>query len=523
MAQDFDTVDPAAGPRVHLSGGLVEGEAVGGVHRFLGLRYGQDTALTRYRRAGPVSPWPGVVRAVAYANQCPQPPLIDSPVYEGMSMACPDSEDCLFLNIWTPHADATARRPVLVWLHGGGFVMGSGNAHPYDGTRLVTRGDVVLVNITHRLNLFGHLELSGILGPEFADSANVGLLDIVLALEWVRGNIAAFGGDPGNVTIFGESGGGAKVHALLAMPEARGLFHKASIQSGGGGLAITREKALEQAPKLLAALGLDETNAGELLTAPWQRLVEAYTATFAPTRFPYSCPMTDGIHLTRHPFYPDAPPGSAEIPLMVGSCRTEATALLGGFFPHLFHLDWHGLARQLPPFLSEWGIYDTVPKAAERPDEVIATLRQLHPTASASDIFFLAASHAMFIRGAIRTAELHAHGGARNTYVWSLEWPTPIDGGKWGSPHALDVPFFFDTLHTASALIGAGEPKVQTLADQMSEALVAFARSGSPNHPGLPYWPPYDEQTRATIIFDTPSRITRDPHGSIREMFAASR
>lgn len=507
---------------VSLPGGQLRGEAIDGVERFLGVRYGEDTAPRRFRRAQPAAPWSNVRDALAYTTQCPQPLVLDSPIYQGMEIPLPNSEDCLFLNVWTPFSDPDAKRPVLVWLHGGGFIMGSGVAHPYEGTRLVKRGDVVLVTVTHRLNVFGHMHLPELLGPEFAESGNVGMLDLVLALEWVRDNISEFGGDPGNVTIFGESGGGAKVHTLLAMPEAAGLFHRASIQSGGGGVAIEAAEAAAQPLELLEHLALKPQEAAQLLTLPAATLVGAFFEAFAANRFAYSRPVIDGEVLPRHPFWPDAPASVSDVPVMVGSTRTEATGLLGAFMPHLFDLEWDQVAPSLRPIVAEWGIYDTVPALAQTDlSEAVKLARQNMPRASPAEIYFILASQSMFIRGATRTAEQIAGRGGK-AWLWSLDWGTPVDGGKWGAPHALDVPLFFDNVACAAAMLGKDMAEPQRVADQMCEALIAFAWSGDPNHPALPLWPCYSLGARETMIFDREPRVESDVNAWARELFGKS-
>jgi len=509
-------------PTVTVAGGRLRGLSIEGIHRFLGVRYGENTASRRFRPAHPPGPWSGTREALAYPNQAPQPDLAFSPVYAGMMNSQPQSEDCLFLNIWTPEASAQKKRPVLVWLHGGGFVYGSGNTFPSDGGRLAKRGDVVVVAINHRLNVFGHLQLAEFLGKDFTDSGNVGILDIVLALQWVRDNIAAFGGDPGNVTIFGESGGGAKVHTLLAMPAAQGLFHKASIQSGGGGLAITTQESARYTEMFLKALDISTKDASRLLKLPISDIVDVYNKTFALIRYPGSRPVIDGTNLRQHPFYPNAPALSAHVPLMVGTTRTEATGILGGFFPDLFEIGWDSLEMRLGPIMTGWGIYDNVPLVATDPRKVAIVARTNMPQASPRDVFFAAASQSMFIRGAIRTAELKAQQGGANAYLWSLEWNTPIDGGKWGSPHGLDVPLVFDNIDKAEPIVGPHTPEAQSVADQMSNALIAFAYRGDPNNPSIPHWPSYDLKMRSTLMFDARSHLDHDPRGWLRELFALS-
>ena len=303
---------------VETAYGTVRGLVTGtGIRVFTGIRYGAGTAgANRFRPPQPPEPWTGVRDAVAFCDTAPQ-------VFTRLALGGtkgnrpPIGEDCLGLNVWTPDCDG-ARRPVMVWLHGGGFEAGTGSMQLYDGARLSRRGDVVVVTVNHRLNVFGHCLLDDLLGDDFAGSANAGFLDVVAALRWVRDNIAGFGGDPGNVTIHGQSGGGRKVSIAMAAPAADGLFHRGIVQSGSHLRLLDRERAAALTASLLDALGIPAADARRLQDVPMDQLIAAngkVRGRFSPT--------LDGTVFDAHPWDPEAPARSAAVPLMVGTCRTE--------------------------------------------------------------------------------------------------------------------------------------------------------------------------------------------------------
>ena len=329
-------------PIVETTAGKIRGAVVDGIAAFRSVPYGASTAgAARFMPPRPPAAWAGVRDALDYAGQAPQARLGPAPRAEmvdfsGPADASPETEDCLTLNVWTPAADSAARRPVMVWLHGGAFSYGSSNSLRLQGMRLCQRGDVVVVTVNQRLNIFGHLDLSQVGGAEYARSGNAGTLDMIAALHWVRDNIAAFGGDPGCVTIFGESGGGGKVSTLLAMPSARGLFHRAIVQSGAAVRLRTRDRAAKLTEAVLADLGLTRASLAELHAVPMRRLLAAIgpaQQAIGPSpwplldRYPFG-PVVDGTLLPRQPFDPDATPVSADIPLIIGDCAHEASLFL---------------------------------------------------------------------------------------------------------------------------------------------------------------------------------------------------
>ncbi len=475
--------------------GEVRGKLDNGLYVFKGIPYGAPTGgKNRFMPPREPQPWRGVRNAFEYGASCPQldPPPSGQPVGPASEEKC-GSEDCLALNVWTPGLKDGVRRPVMVWMHGGGFTLLSGSSPVYDGTRLARKGDVVVVTLNHRLNVFGYLYL----GAKFPDSGNVGQLDLIAALRWVRDNIASFGGDPGNVMIFGESGGGGKVSTLLAMPEARGLFHRAAMQSGFGVTALTPEAATKMTRSILDVLQVSAEDADKLQSMPVPRLLEALQKVTGGMPFGVG-PVVDGRSLPRHPFTPDAPEISRDVPVLLGYNKTETTYL----FPPAgaFDLDWPGLAMQLAAALPGVDVA-----------KVIAGWRTRHPEATPSDLYFeITTENGMGLNANTVAVRKSAQGGAP-VFLYRLEWKTPIQGGRMRSPHSLDVPLVFDNVAKAPALTGSGTQQAQQVADTMSAAWLAFARSGTPNAPGLPSWPAFDSRTRATMIFDVSSRAVSDP------------
>jgi para-nitrobenzyl esterase len=448
--------------------------------------------------------------AIAYGPMCPQIGQQRGSDTASRSYDKDASEDCLVLNVWTPVLHDQRRRPVMVWLHGGGFSAGSGSQNVFEGTRLCQRGDVVVVTLNHRLNIFGFLYLGHLGGAEYAQSGNVGMLDLVAALRWVHDNISAFGGDPGNVTIFGQSGGGAKVSTLMAMPQARGLFHKAIVESGSHLEGLTPDVATKHALTFLAAVDVQPNELQRLAKLPTDRLVAGLQKVMnLPEPRPNYSPVVDGIVLPNGPWQPDAPAVSAGIPMIIGSTRTETTALLGAGHAEYFALD----EAALPGNLDGW-----IPKR-DIPG-IVAGFRRLMPSASAADLFFAITTDRRVRQQAWAQAERKVAQGAAPVWLYELDWATPVDGGKWGSPHSLDLAFVFDNVAKSEAMVGAG-PEPQLLADQMSSAWIAFARSGNPSTVAAPAWPPFSAHERATMVFNTTSRVVNDFRGDERVLLAS--
>ena len=480
--------------------GKVRGLVTEGIHSFKGIRYGADTAPRRFMPAFAPTSWKNVVDATEYGPAAPQTGKEETAT----------SEDCLFLNIWTPGLRDGAKRPVMFYIHGGAYSHGSGSSPLYDGTRLCHRGDVVVVTVNHRLNAFGYLYLARLGAAQFADSGNAGMLDLVMALRWVRDNIAEFGGDPNRVMLFGQSGGGAKIATLMGMPVARGLFHRAATLSGQQVTASGPLNATSRAHALLDALKLPEPRVAEIATLPKEQVLEAMAATdpVIGKGSLYFGPVLDERTLQQHPFYPEAPLISARIPMIIGNTHDETRLLIGGSEPAVFSLDW----EQLPAKLAAHMRVDITPET------VVAAYRQMYPQYSASDVFFAATTAARSWRGAIIEVEMRAAQGAP-AYAYELDWKSPLDGGKWGAPHTLDIPLVFDNIDKHGSLTGTSAD-AQKVADQMSEAFIAFAKTGDPNTRAIPKWEPYQLPRRQTLVFDTQSRLADDPRGKERELFA---
>jgi len=466
------------------------------LHIFKGLRYGADTGPRRFLPPVAPAPWTGVRDALEFGPIAPQPSAGDRRV----------SEDCLHLNVWTPGVRDQARRAVMVWFHGGAYSGGTSNEIETDGARLARKGDVVVVTVNHRLNAFGYLHLAEFGPGDLVDAGNAGQLDLVLALEWVRDHAGEFGGDASNVTIFGHSGGGAKCATLMAMPAAKGLFHRVATHSGQQITASRPETATNHALQLLKAVGLERTQVDRLRTLPMEALIKVSRA---PA---YLGPVKDGRSLPRDPFDPDAPPQSAQIPMIMGNTQGETRTLIGRGDPSLFALTWETLRAKLEANSPFMGDLDR--------GEVIARYREWHPESSPADIFFAATTDSRSWRGQVIEADRRAGqpAGAAPTYVFQFDWKTPIDGGKWGAHHGLDVPFIFDNAAITPHLVGSGTEQL-ALADLMSRTWIAFARTGNPHPAGLQKWPAFDLKNRSTMVFDRESRVVDDPRGRERRMF----
>jgi para-nitrobenzyl esterase len=407
-------------------------------------------------------------------------------------------EECLVLNVWSPGLDH-AKRPVMVWLHGGGFTSGSGANPVTSGEQLARRGGVVVVTVNHRLGAVGYLHLAGLGGPELAASGMNGILDIQAALEWVRDNITGFGGDPGNVTIFGESGGGMKVTALLAMPGARGLFHRAIVQSGPYLRATSPERAARATAALMAELGVSTLD--ELRAVPLERIVEAQVAVGREGHG--FGPVVDGSVLPRDPYSPDAPASAAGVPLLIGTNRDEMTLFMSGRKGYGSWSEADAVAQ-----LASLGAAGAAGAA------VYERYRALHPDSTPTELAVAVNSDGSFRTGSITQAERHLASGTP-AWLYLFTWESPMAGGSLKAAHSVEVSLVFDNLaRDAGASV---DTKAQLVADAMSEAWLAFARHGDPNHSGIPTWPVYDAERRPTMVFNHESTVEHDPLGAERQ------
>lgn len=466
----------------------------GGVTAFLGVPYGADTRPRRFQPPVPPPSWRDPLACTEYGPAAPQ-----------RGSEPNQSEDCLRLNAWTPDSRA-GRRPVIVYIHGGAYSTGSGSSPLTDGARLAAKGDVVVVTVNHRLGPLGYASLAR-LAPGFEDSGNLGQLDLVLALQWVRDNIAAFGGDPGRVTVVGQSGGGAKIATLMAMPAAAGLFHRAVTLSGQQVTASGPLNATRRAEVWLEALGLTPDRIGAVRTLPVERLIEAAGATDPILGGSlYFGPVLDGRGLTRHPFWPDAPAQSAHIPMIIGNTREETLAFLGND-PANAGLTWETLPGRLTPSQMRIDV---------APEDVVAWYRREHPEMTPDQVLIRATTAARSWRAAVIEAEMRAAAGTP-AFVYQLDWASRLPNGRTGAFHTSDIPLMLDNVAAEGS--GAVGPEAQAMSDVMSDALLAFARSGDPNHAGLPRWTPYSLERRETMVMDLPPRMADDPRGDERRFF----
>jgi len=484
--------------------GKVRGVDVEGIKIFKGIPYGANTTgRNRFMPPAPVARWDGVRDALEYGPSAPQTePGVQRNVSDRAVAGAGlprESEDCLVLNVWTPALADNRKRPVMVWCHGGGFATGSGSSPVTAGFNLARRGDVVVVTINHRLNVLGFTYLGEPGGPEYSSSGDVGMLDIVRALQWVRDNIARFGGDPGTVTVFGQSGGGRKVATLLAMPEAKGLFHRAIIESGATLKLVEKDQGTRVAAELMKTMGLGKTQVKDLQSAPIDRLMSAYFETMRRMNVDQMTqgfsPGVDGRAVPQHPFFPTASTVSPDVPLMLGSTRTELTSAAAA---ELFSLTDAAMRKRLG---------DLIGNGAAATIEAYA---RANPGASPSDLYFLIASDYRYSGPVMTIADRRSALGKGPVYLYYWRWETPVDGGRLKSPHTIEIPFAFDNIKAAARLTGGG-PEAMALADRVSDAWIAFARTGNPDTPKLPKWTKYNSADRPTMVFNNQSAVVNDP------------
>ena len=479
--------------------GRLIGLDLGPVKTFKGIPYGEDTAgPNRFMPPRPVSPWSSARPCFGYGPASAQAPIDPRYAFANLlqfnlsSSVGGMSEDCLNLDLWTPGLDEGAKRPVLVSFHGGAFNNGSGSLPLYDGAQLAIRGDVVVVSVTHRLNVLGYLDLLEFgVSDDLSSSGVAGLLDLVAALGWVRDNIAAFGGDPANVTIFGQSGGGWKASCLLAMPAARGLFARAVIQSGSLLAVNTPDQGAAITASLLSELNVAKGDFAALQALPWTSLMQA-GAKAGLHRFE---PVL-GPDLPLQPIDAIAAKQIAEVPVMIG------TTLHDGAF---LYPDTALTEEAMVAILDQ--------RYGDRSGDLLALYRRHRPSASPYLLLGEIATDAGFRRFAHAQANRLAEADHAPVYTYQWTWTTPAFGGVFGAAHATDVPATFHNVH--DPLLGVGDTEGARLADRLSSALIAFARTGTPSIDEAP-WPAFNKQRRETMIFGPHSGPTDDPDGELR-------
>jgi para-nitrobenzyl esterase len=492
-----------------------------GIKIFRGVPYGASTTgKNRFMPPDKPTPWAGVRDATVWRSKAPQVPgggpeftmILDR--VNGMLGA--PGEDCLVVNIWTPALKDGRKRPVMFRIHGGGYTSNTGNNRIYAGHNSARRGDVVYVTVNHRLGCLGFLNLADLAGPEYARSGNVGMLDLVAALEWVRDNIENFGGDPQNVLIFGESGGGMKTSTLLGMPAARGLFHRAGIESGASLRTGSREQATKLAELFLKRLGLDRSRIAELHKLPVDMLLEGQQMVSSTRLFPSDPPppgafgpILDPNVIPQHMFDPDATTLAADIPIIIGTTRDEAMLTLGGD-DQFYRLDEAGLRARVQR------------QAGAEADTVLMMYRRLFPDASAGELLVRIQTDSGFWISAITLAERQTEKSKAPVYMFRFDWKTPSFAGRFGAVHGSEIAFVLDNTRQMPVLTH-DLPQAHALAAKMNAAWIAFARTGNPGVKELPDWPAYTASTRATMLFDDACRIENDPDREPRQLWAKSR
>ncbi len=476
--------------------GSVAGYIDNGIFTYKGIPYAK---AERFMPPVPADKWEGVRSCRAYGPTCPQGKRMgwysDEQAFSfNWNDGFPD-EDCLRVNIWTPGINDGKKRPVMVWLHGGGYSAGSGQELPsYDGRNLAEKGDVVVVTLNHRLNVLGFLDLSAY-GEKYAHSGNSGLLDLVAALEWVQENIANFGGDASNVTIFGQSGGGGKVSTLLATPAAKGKFHKAIVQSGAMLRTMDSRWSRRIGAAVVEELGITPCRIDEISKVPFEDLLaagekviarlkpEAEKQGFASFIFGWA-PTVDGSVLPRQPFDPQAPEQSKDIPMLIGTTIHEFS--MSTYVPQLRTINQDAAVEYLK---SRYG---------DRTDEFLELFENTYPGYEPKDLID---TDFIFRPSAIEQAGLKSRQGGAPVYMYMFAWESPVLDGILRSTHCMEIPFVFNNADVHASMTGGGTGAMK-LADVMSQSWINFARTGDPNTEKLPEWPTYNCSEGAAMIFN---------------------
>ena len=486
---------------VQTVSGKVAGYFDDGIYTYKGIPYAK---AERFMPPVPADPWEGIRSSRAYGPTCPQGKRTGWYSDElAFSFSWDDGfpdEDCLRVNIWTPGINDGKKRPVMVWLHGGGYSSGSGQELPsYDGRNLADKGDVVVVTLNHRLNVLGFLDLSAY-GEKYSRSGNAGLLDLVAALDWIQKNITKFGGDASNVTIFGQSGGGGKVSTLLATPDAKGMFHKAIVQSGAMLRTMESRWSRRIGAAVVEELGISPCKIDEMKNVPYDKLLaagekaiarikpEAEKEGYAAFIFGWA-PIVDGSVLPRQPFDPQAPEQSKEIPIMIGTTLHEFTA--STYVPEM---------RTISHEEAEGYLKRTY---GNRTAEFVELFKDTYPGYEPKDLID---TDFIFRPNAVELANIKFRQGGAPVYTYLFAWESPVMDGILRSTHCMEIPFVFNNADLHASMTGGGEDAVR-LADRMSQSWINFARTGDPNTEELPQWPAYSCCDGATMFFNNTCEV----------------
>jgi para-nitrobenzyl esterase len=510
---------------VQTQSGKVRGYIHNGTYTYKGIPYAK---ARRFEAPQPPDAWEGIRSSLTYGPVSPLMTPTTRVQDETEFVFHHDwgytNEDCLRLNVWTPGINDGKKRPVMFWIHGGGYTAGSSQELPsYDGEAISRRGDVVLISVNHRLNILGFLDLSEY-GDKYKSSANASFYDLVAALEWVKANAASFGGDPNNVTIFGQSGGGGKVTALMNSPLAKGLFHKAIVQSGVWSDYQDQAISKRIGSAVLNELGLIPSQVDSIQKVPYEKLVAAGnkaiakvreqlvaegkisgTGLMAGLRLGWS-PTIDGKFLTHNPGDAESLANCANVPLLIGSTKNEFMSSLRN--PELRN----GNEAQVKAFLQkQW---------KDKTDAYIAAVKKAYPNDTRpTDLMDI---DAFFRPGMVAQANAKSASSATPVYMYLFTWQSPVLDGVYKALHCMEIPFAMNNIARCEEMTGGGK-EAYALADKVSQAWINFARSGDPNHKGLPAWPKYNASVGATMLLDNTCIVKNHPDKEVLELVASAR